>query len=220
MLPRPSARGPALVALVAALLRPAVAQAEPPDDYRARIAFLEQRIAAQELHAELWWKGWTSFYFFGAIFQGARAASAVEPAAKADLWVSFAKASVGTMRFALMPYQGITGLEPAPRQSGFDPAEHLQRAEHVLEHNAARTNAFGRWWAHPINFGVNGLGAVIVGAGYDDWSRGLISAAIGVAVGEVSLLTAPWEADDDLAEYRARWGVLISGTEATLQLRW
>ena len=99
--------------------------------------------------------------------------------------------------------KGIQSFEPIPGETH---AARLARGERILRENADATTPFGPWYAHLINFGINGTGAVIVGAGFDDWRQGLISAGIGFAVGEVSLFTQPWEAGDDLEEYEAQFG--------------
>lgn len=187
------------------------------DDIEARLAFLEARIATQRKHAELWWKGWLAFYSVGAVVQGVRAAWAVTPPERADLWISFIKATGGTIRYLVDPYVRIRGLDPVPNGAwGESRAARLERAENIARRNAEETNAFGPWFAHLINLGVNGTGAVIVGAGFDDWSRGLISAAIGFGVGEVALFTAPWEADCDWAEYQTKFQIRATGNGGDL----
>jgi hypothetical protein len=174
----------------------------------ARLTFLEDRIATQRTHAEIWWSGWLTFYTFGAIFQGTRAMTAELPAEQADLWISAIKATGGSFRYLLQPYGGIQGLDEAggAHLSASAKAARLHRAERILEHNADKTASGRAWYAHAINVGINLLGGVIVAIGFEDPAGGFLSAGIGTAVGEVSILTAPWEADDDLAEYRRRFG--------------
>ena len=214
-----------LLSLMLALALAREAQADPvSEQQRERLHFLESRIEAQRAHAALWWKGWLSFYTAGMLVQGVRAATATEAADRADLWISFAKATGGVIRLAVDPYQGIQGVDPGPRQSRYlDATLRLKRAEQILASNAERTTAFGPWYAHVINFGVNGLGGVIVGAGFDAWQQGMISAAIGFGFGELMLLTAPWEADGDLEDYERRFErrpvIRVSANGVSAQLR-
>lgn len=190
---------------------------EKGDDIDARLDFLEARIATQRLHAEIWWKGWLAFYSIGAVVQGVRITWADSPAERADLVISSIKASGGAIRYLVDPYIGIRGLDPAPYGAwGESKAARLERAEDIARRNAEQTNAFGPWFAHLINLGVNGTGAIIVGAGFDDWEQGLISAAIGFGVGEVALFTAPWEADSDLREYQAKFHIRATGSGGEL----
>jgi hypothetical protein len=174
-----------------------------PTEREARLAFLEDRIATQHLHAQIWWESFITFYGVGLIVQSASAVEATRPAERADLVVSAVKAAGGVVRYAVDPMKGIQSFEAI---AGESPAARLARGERILRENADATTPFGPWYAHLINVGINGVGAVIVGAGFDDWERGLVSAGIGIAVGEVSLFTQPWEAVGDLEEYEARFG--------------
>lgn len=176
-------------------------------DLEARLRFLEARICVQRSHAELWWGSWVSFYAAGALVQGTRAMLADAPADRADSWISAAKATAAALRYVLDPYGGVRGLEPPAAGVGEASRRvRLAHAERVLAHNAERTEQARAWYAHAINIVVNVAGGVIVAAGFDEPAKGFLSAGIGVAVGEVAILTSPWEADDDLADYRQRFG--------------
>lgn len=164
---------------------------------------LEDRIATQHLHARIWWESFVTFYGLGMIVQSARAFEATDPADRADIIVSVVKSAGGVVRYVVDPMKGIQSFDPIPGEA---PAARLARGERILRENADAATPFGPWYAHLINFAINGTGAVIVGAGFDDWERGLISAAVGFTVGEVSLLTQPWEPEADLEEYEARFG--------------
>lgn len=190
--------------------------AAPPSAAAARVderlAFLEERIEIQRLHAQVWWETFITFYGIGVIVQSARAAEASEDRAEqADLVVSVVKAVGGVARYAFDPMKGIQGFDPVEGESS---QARLARGERILRQNAEATTPFGPWYAHLINVAINGTGAVIVGAGFGDWRQGLISAGIGVAVGEISLFTQPWEADDDLEEYENRFGKTGSARRA------
>ena len=191
-----------IIAVAASLPSSAVAD-EAPRDVDERLAFLEERIETQHLHAQVWWESWITFYGVGLIVQSARAIEATDTAERADLIISAVKAAGGVVRYAVDPMKGIQSFESVPGESQ---AARLARGERILRENADATTPFGPWYAHLINFGINGTGAVIVGAGFDDWKQGLISGGIGFAVGEISLFTQPWEAGDDLEEYEARFG--------------
>lgn len=184
-------------------LEPNAPRAAPPRDIDQRLAFLEERIATQHFHAQIWWESWITFYGVGVIVQSARAIESTDRAERADLVISAVKAAGGVVRYAVDPMKGIQSFEPI---AGESQAARLARGERILRENADETTPFGPWYAHLINFGINATGAVIVGAGFDDWEQGLVSAGIGFAVGEVSLLTQPWEAGNDLEEYEARFG--------------
>lgn len=183
--------------------------AEERADLAVRLDFLETRIAAQRRHAEWWWRGFTAIYAGGVVVQSVRAAAVQTPSVRADLIISAVKATGGLLRFGLQPYGGVVGThsfahlpEAGVRQLAFK----VERAEAVLADNAEATTPFGQWYAHVLNVVVNGAGALVVGLGFDDWQTGLVSAGIGVGMGELSFLTGPWEADADVDEYEARFG--------------
>jgi hypothetical protein len=171
-----------------------------------RLAFLEARICRQRTHAEIWWWGFTTFYFIGGIYQGYQAFDADTRVDEADAMVGALKAVGGVLRLGMDPYGGIEAFEPM-YVSGDVAAmrREVARGEEVLRNNADTTHPFGPWYAHAINVGLNAIGAVVVGAGFDGWKEGLISAAIGTAVGEVQIFTGPWEADSDLDEYEEQF---------------
>jgi hypothetical protein len=180
----------------------------PEDELDERLELLEDRIATQRLHAEIWWWGWTAFYGGGAIAEGSRSIIETDNGQRAVHFANFLKATTFTLRLFLEPVKGIQELEPAPaRQLSYsERMARLRRGERILAENALHTQPFGPWFAHLINAGVQGLGVVIVGAGFDEWEDAAIYGTIGFAIGEAAILTQPWEADGDLEEYWGRYG--------------
>lgn len=175
-----------------------------------RLAFIEDRVADQFSYAQLWWWTFTTTYSVGVVAQSVRATIVETPAWRADLILSAIKATGGVLRFALNPYGGLVGTDEfamMPSATLEQKRTKLARAEAVLRANAKATVPYGRWYAHVANVVVNLVGATIVGLGFDDWPLGLTSAALGIGVGEISFIIQPWEADEDLDEYRAKFGV-------------
>lgn len=210
---------PAEPAVVMPVGNPVVEQLTPAEeaDIDQRLAFLEDRISTQHLHAKLWWGGWLSFYGIGTVVQTTRAIMEDDRSVQADLIVSVVKSTGGMIRYLVDPMKGIQGLDDF---AGETKQARLARAERILEENAENTTPFGPWYAHLVNVLINGAGAVVVGVGFDDWRTGLISAGIGVAVGEVQLFTQPWEADDDLEEYQTRFGERKQVARRPPDVRW
>lgn len=183
----------------------------------AKLSFLTSRIRTQRIHAEWWWTSFIGFYSAGLAVQTLRASSRGEgfflfpgdnAAERADLIYSAVKAAGGVIRFAVQPFGGIEGTHAyshLPESSVKQKRAKVARAEAVLANNADATTPFGPWFAHIINAAVNGAGILITGIGYDDWQTGAISAGIGFAVGELTFITQPWEADGDLEEYETRF---------------
>lgn len=183
--------------------------AEPPDaQLKARAAFLEQRLGTQRTHADAWWWGWSIFYGIGAVVQGVRATDAPSDADKADRIIGSFESSAALIRLMVQPHAGIEAAPISPRRSATreELEAYVAEGERVLAVNADATNAFGPWYAHLINFAINGATGLFLGLRYNEWGKAALSTGIGVAIGEAQIFTAPWEADNDLSEYRRRFG--------------
>jgi len=220
--PRAAADLPSANAVSPASSRPGEEATHPhPSDERsrleARLDFLTSRIETQRRHAEWWWTGFLNVYAAGLAVQTTRAASrgrgfflypGRNAAERADLIYSAVKAAGGVVRFAVQPYGGIEGTSSfvhLPEGTAREMQTKVAQAEHVLAQNADATTPFGPWYAHLLNVLINGAGVLITGLGYDDWQTGTVSAGVGIMMGELSFVTQPWEADDDLEAYEARF---------------
>ncbi len=212
-------------ALLAAAIwaAPASAFATPTDaELEARAAFLEKRLTAQRAHADAWWWGWSLFYGLGAVAQGVRATDADNDADKADRIIGAVQSSGGLIRLLAQPHAGIAGPPPAPRRplDREELEQYVARGERLLAANAEATNAFGPWYSHLINLAVNGAAGLFIGLRYDAWDKAALSTGIGVAIGEASIFTAPWEADYDVAEYQRRFGARPGMPSVSTAPRW
>lgn len=177
-------------------------------DTGTRLRFLEARLAGDRRYADLWWKGWTSVFAGGVVFQGARAGFEGDEGQRADLIVSAAKAGIGLARSLWSPPPARRGASELASISTATPegcAERLARAEAILRRNAEKT-AFERrsWIPHAANLGLNLAGALIVAEGFDE-QDGWVSGAIGFAVGEGRIWSYPWQAENALADYERRF---------------
>ncbi|MBL8744090.1 MAG: hypothetical protein JNK04_23445 [Myxococcales bacterium] len=198
----------AAVAGAIALAPVLTANAEPTvAELEARKAFLEDRLTTQRAHADAWWWGWSIFYGIGVVVQGVRATDTDNDADKADRIIGAVQSSGALIRMLAQPHAGIAGPPAHQRASTrADLEAYVASGERALDQNAEATNAFGPWYAHLINLAVNGAAGLFIGLRYDAWDKAALSTGIGIAIGEVNILTAPWEADADRAEYRARFG--------------
>jgi hypothetical protein len=66
--------------------------------------------------------------------------------------------------------------------------------------------------------GLNVVGGVIADEAFDAQRRGWISAGVGIAVGTAMILSHPWQAAGDLAEYERRFPA--SGVPADPPTSW
>ncbi|MEM9692040.1 MAG: hypothetical protein AAGA56_05825 [Myxococcota bacterium] len=183
-----------------------VRAAIPEDELEARLQFLDERIAAQRQHAEIWSTAAVSFYSAGLVVQSARLFAAEETSQRAALTISVAKAAGGITKQLVTPFAGIQEFDRSPWSIAYESRlADLRRGEAVLHHNAVKTEKLHRWYAHVIGLGVNLTGAAIVAFAFDDEWQALQSLLLGVGFGELQLWLAPWEADDDLLEYEERF---------------
>jgi hypothetical protein len=86
-----------------------------------------------------------------------------------------------------------------------DRLRRLSVAEETLRRNAEASDRRYWWLSHVMNVGINAAGAAIVHAGWDAPTRAWRSAGIGIAVGELMLLSHPWWYRSDYDEYERRF---------------
>jgi hypothetical protein len=174
---------------------------------RARLEWLVDRLESRELHADLWWRGWISFYSLGVVIQSARAGTEDDDGEQADLVVSAVKAVGGVTRLYFSRPTARLGADPVLAQPISDEAvcrQAVAQAEELLRKAAKESNSRWTWTPHLANVGVNLAGALIVTQGWDE-DDGWESMAIGIVVGEAMIWTHPWQQRDDLDEYESRF---------------
>jgi hypothetical protein len=218
---------PAALALVASLLAPVSASMAADElercdpDSAARVRFIEDRLEQRRRYADWYWKGWTGFYALGTAVQSYRGAVENDDSKQADLVISAVKALFGTTVFLLRPPRARLGADASRAIAATSPErcrERLRVAEAALREDAKNADRRRSWKQHALNVLLNVGGAIIVDEAYDDPSRGWRSAGIGIAVGEVAILTFPWKADEDLEEYQAKFGPRTTATHPTIGL--
>ena len=179
----------------------------------ARIAFIEQRLDANQKHAYYWQWGWTGFYGAGLVVQTIRGGMSEDNEHQVDYAVSAIKAAGGVARMYFSPHPGRQGADPIRAMGGNTreaKARKLAKAEELLlasGHIADRRRSIK---AHAGNVLVNVAGgAIIWGLGAP--SKALESVLLGVAVGTANIFTAPWDANDDVDAYKARFSGTARG---------
>ena len=199
--------------VLAALGGPAAAVEPLPDpdlDVRERLRFIERRLDGQVAGAEAWTWSWTTFNMAGGIVQSYRAAGTGNEAERTDQIVAAAKAAIGIaarMARPLHARRGAAELRPLPEGTPEERARKLELAEELLRRNAHESNVRYRWLPHVLNVALNVAGAAIVWAVHDAPGVAWQSAAIGIAVGEVSIWTQPYRPAIDLGAYRRRFEI-------------
>ncbi len=177
-----------------------------------RIAFIEDRLDAHRKHAYYWQWGWMGVYASGLVLGTARAIASDDNEHQADYVVTAIKGAGGVARMYLAPHPARNGadeLRAMPANSRDAKMRKLAAAEQLLMDNAKATERRWSEKAHAANVLVNLAGAGIIW-GLGSPSDALASALVGITVGTANILSAPWYGEDDLAEYRSRFGVAQS----------
>ena len=178
----------------------------------SRIAFLEEHLEAPKVHARAWWWGWMSFYAAAIGAQSVRLAL-VDPededarAQRADFTISIVKTALGVASLLFVPLKAMEGASDMYEIQGEtreDKILRLRAGEAALLENAEQAELRHWWVRHALIVALNLAHGLIVWIGYDDPERGMISAGLGIVVGEIIAWTQPWQPLDSRAAYLAR----------------
>jgi hypothetical protein len=193
----------------AGLGAPAKVSFPPPRTDReldARLAFLEERLDAGRLHAQLWHWGWLGVQTAGAVAGTVGAAGAAHADDRAGQAVDAAKSVIGVADILVFrPMPGRHGADPIRGPADAPRAEklaRLERGEAILEAAAARAASRWEWTIHLGNAALNLAGSAVLLA-LDHEQVAAVSFATGFVGGEAEIWSEPWRASRDLEDYRA-----------------
>lgn len=198
-----------------------VAEAQCPAETEALAArspsdrawFILERARSVEPAAQLWSASWAVGYLGLTAAQLGVLTATQDPGTRADMAVGALSAMIGVASIFLLPIRVIGDRarleELAPRAMEGD-CDALAEMERIFERDAAGEDFGSSWLMHVGSMLFNiGIG-VVQGLAFGRWQSGMISAAIGIAVGEVQILTKP----SGLIDARARYQVgLFDGVE-------
>jgi hypothetical protein len=180
-------------------------------ELREREEFVLKAIQSNVRWTRAWHTFFIEFYAAGLLIQSGRAAVEDSASERADLSFSAAKAAVGVVGRMAHPPRAVFGARPVelyPGDSHAARARRLLAAERMLARDAHENDDKFKPTGHLVNLALNLAGALFVGIGYHDWTRGLTSAGIGFGVGEASIWLQPWGAKRDLRRYQQRFGAM------------
>lgn len=173
-----------------------------------RLDFLEQRLEAAQTAGQLWHYGWLGIYGAGLIANGTEAALADDGDDLAAPLVGIGKTTFAITRLLMEPLPARLGADPIramPNATPEQAAARLRAAEALLLESADRAREKYTLWPHLSNALINLAGGGIILA-FDDWKDAAMSTGLGLAFGEIKILTMPERALDDLAAYEGRYG--------------
>jgi len=177
------------------------------DDCPARLHWIDARLARTAHRARVWTWGW------GLGLGAATAANLavvpfVERGDRVDWYVGAATSFVGLVPLVLLPLDVMDDSDAlhariAALAPGEDGCALLGEAERTLAHDADNQAEGRAWWMHAANVALNGGAGLLLGLGYDHWGSGVLTAVVGMGIGEAMIFTQPVESADDLRRYRA-----------------
>ncbi|MEQ8454497.1 MAG: hypothetical protein RLO52_14305 [Sandaracinaceae bacterium] len=180
------------------------ALAERPVEERAAFVLAASRQAFAESET------WTTIYAVGylglAAGQLALGVALNDEDRLIDYQIGAASSMIGVASLFILP-AAILREQPAvetlaPAAAAGD-CEALAEAERVLLRGAASEDFGTSWLMHVGGVLFNLAVGLYMGLFYGHWESGAISAGVGIAIGELQILTRPTPLGDALARYRA-----------------
>jgi hypothetical protein len=187
-----------------------------------RIAWIDRKLSVEAKHARLWSGLWGAAYGGITIVQASLAATQTDSGARAENIVGASAAFIGVLAIAILPpsvefdqlWWEKHKLRLSPHE---DPCATLATVERLLV-RAADSEAFGIGpLVHVGNFVVNIAAGLVLGIGFNRWPAFAYVGLVGIAVGEIQVITQPTGAIEALRLYRN--GELSDGKSAA-RLRW
>ncbi len=168
-----------------------------------RLKFLKTELVAEGNRAWNWSIAWATIYAAGTVGQVAPIPLIV-PSDQVEWWVGAATTAVG---IAFVAFDPLEVIDAAPRfeKRTTQPADIcavIAEGEGLLERGAAHEALGRRWFIHALNVVFNVGVGLILGLGYGHWVAGAVNFAIGVTLGEATILTSPNRLVSAWSEYQ------------------
>lgn len=195
------------------------AQPRNEQQAEARLAFLEERLDAGRLHAQLWNGGWLAINVGGLAASVATAAGTDQGDVRAFNIVQASQAALGiTDMLVLRPMPGTRGAEPLREAAtqGVSLDERVAMGERMLIHAARRQDDHYDWRVHFGNFMLQAVSAGVLLA-LDEPKYAGLTLGIGLAAGEAFIWSEPNRALGDLDAYRK---LVDTGVASSDWLQW
>jgi hypothetical protein len=198
-----------------------------------RVAFISERLDAGQLHAAAWEYGWLTLNGGGGIAAATLAGTTHHRHKRVYYIIKAVKGAVGTTYLLADPLAGVHGADPIralPAQTHEEKVEQLARAEALLWKAAQRAKQRTNWVFHVGNLIFNGIGGAVMLALHEP-EQAALSGGLDAAIGELQLLSAPWEPVEDWDSYERfvasdgiaqapppRWRVIANGWSIAARL--
>jgi hypothetical protein len=187
-------------------------------EVQERIRFIEERLDANRLHANLWYWGWMTIFTGSTVANSYGAATTDHGPNRANDISQAVLAASGIGDLVFRPFNARFGADPIralPEATAEERRQKLARAEALLQGNAERAGTRTSWVRHLENAAANGIAGLIVWAA-GDGEQGAITALTGTLGGEAHIWTEPGAPVQDLEDYKR----FASGQSARAAVDW
>jgi hypothetical protein len=174
-------------------------------DIERRLDFIEDRLDAHQLHAQIWFWSWMAVNAGSTVGLSVGAALTDNSANRVNMIGNAALAALGTADMLVFrPVDARFGAEPIRALADATRAERvrkLEAGENLMRRNAARAEQRYDWTVHAGNFAANALvGGLTWAAG--DAQSGIITVVLQTLFGELYIWTDPSGPAKDWREYQ------------------
>jgi hypothetical protein len=182
---------PALLLAVLVFSTQALAQRCEP----RRLEYLKRHLAAEARRGDNWAHAWAVTYTGLTIVQLAASPAIVE-SDKIEWYVGAASSALGLSFVLLDPLEVIEAGPDFARRAGWahgndEVCALIAEGEGLMMRTAQQERAARGWLMHSLNVAANIGLALILGLGVGHWVAAAVNFAVGVAVGELTIFTAP-----------------------------
>jgi hypothetical protein len=187
-----------------------------------RIAWIDRKLRLEAHNARLWSGLWGAGYGGITVTQTALALTQSDSGSRAENIVGAVASFIGVLAVVILPpsverdqsWWEKHKLHLSPTE---DPCATLATAERLLV-RGADSEEFGIGpLVHIGNFAINIAAGLVLGIGFNRWSAFAYVGLVGIAVGEIQVVTQPTAMIDALRLYKN--GTLGDGKQA-LRLHW
>ncbi len=171
-----------------------------------RLRFLSSQLAAEAARGDTWTHAWGAGYAGLTVVQLAASPLIVE-SDKIEWYVGALSSAIGVAFVTIDPLEVIEAGPVFQRRAGWAHAPDeicalIAEGEGLMQRGAGAEQQSRRWYMHGANVALNlGLG-LILGLGVGHWVAAAVNVVVGVALGELTIFTAPDRLISAWAEYQ------------------
>jgi hypothetical protein len=184
----------------------------------AELASRWQALESEELHARIWYWGWSGFYGVVVAAEVVIAATSSNQGQKINAYYNIGFSGAGMLGVLLFPppaAYGLDAIRTMPEDTEEERAAKGRALRALFDHAAAEERFYHSPLNHVIGLTVNAGLAAILYFGYELGGRALLTLVAGSAIWEAQIWTHPTAARDAAEDaapgLRVQWVFLGNG---------